>query len=69
MKIERTYIHLILALILGFIVGVYYSKTTGASLVLASLPGSSTPLGTNGTASIPIYGMVTAAEGVSNANA
>lgn len=64
MTIHRDHLWIVIALIVGFVIGIYYSKNTGASLVLASLPNGAT--GTNGTASIPVYGMVTAAQGMSN---
>lgn len=67
MTIQRDHLWIVVALIVGFVIGIYYSKNTGASLVLASLPnGAGTTTGTNGTASIPVYGMVTAAQGMSN---
>ena len=65
MKIERDHLWMVIALIVGFVIGIYYSKNTSASLMLASLPNAAgTTTGTNGTASIPVYGMVTAAQGI-----
>jgi len=62
MSIKREHIWMAVALLAGFAIGVWYSKSTGASLVLAGMaqPESSS----NGSKSIPIYGMVTAAQGV-----
>jgi hypothetical protein len=65
MTINRDHLWMVVALIVGFVIGIYYSKNTGASLVLASLPNAAgATTGTNGTANIPVYGMVTAAQGI-----
>jgi hypothetical protein len=65
MTIKREYLLLVVALLLGFVAGAWYNKANGASLVLAGIAnGGSTKTGTNGTATIPVYGMVTAAQGL-----
>ncbi len=62
MSIKRDHLWMAVALLVGFALGIYYSKNTGASLVLAGMAQPSS--GSNGTKSIPVYGMVTAAQGV-----
>lgn len=61
MTIKVEHLWVIVALLVGFAVGVWYSKETGARMILSSIPPGG---GTNGTASIPVYGMVTAAQGI-----
>ncbi len=64
MTVKREHLWMVMALIVGFVIGVYYSKNTSASLVLAGMPQAKAS--SNGTAAIPVYGMVTAAQGVAD---
>jgi hypothetical protein len=64
MSVKRDHLWMVVALLVGFALGIYYSKNTGASLMLAGMAPPAT--GTNGTTSIPVYGMVTAAQGVAD---
>jgi hypothetical protein len=63
MSIKVEHLWMGIALLAGFAVGVWYVKETSAKMYLASLPAGG---GTNGTASIPVYGMVTAAQGLAD---
>ncbi len=70
MTIKRDHVWMLAALVVGFVIGIYYSKNTSGSIMLAT-PTTTNPLGvmgSNGTASIPIYGMVTAAQGMEGQN-
>ncbi len=75
MTLKRDHIWMLAALIVGFVVGIYYSKNNGAGMILSApglSGGTNNPLGmmgaSNGTATIPIYGMVTAAQGMNGQN-
>lgn len=61
MTIKIQHLWVVVALLVGFAVGVWYAKETSTRLLLSSIPQGG---GTNGTASIPVYGMVTAAQGM-----
>lgn len=61
MSIKREHLWVAVALLLGFSVGIWYAKETSTKMYLSSLAGKPQ---SNGTASIPVFGMVTAAQGI-----